>query len=58
VSALLEVTKAEVDDFTVGSNASAAAAAELARSVLQLPTPWVAGSEMVRVIGVVAQRRR
>lgn len=54
VSELLEVTKGEVTDL----RASKAKEPAFELQPLLLPEPWPAGSEMVRLIGVVAQRRR
>jgi hypothetical protein len=73
VAQLLNITGAEVGLFaeqpatghppTAGAlvqpaPGAAAAAAAAAALAAPLPLPWPAGSDMVRLVGVVAQKRR
>ncbi len=56
VADMLQHTRAEVVDVAVGARPSVEA--KLQEAAALLPLPWPPGAEMVRMIGVVAQRRR
>lgn len=56
VADMLQHTRAEVVAVAVGSRPSVEA--KLQEAAALLPLPWAPGAEMVRMIGVVAQRRR
>ncbi len=60
VADILQHTGAQVVDVAVGCREAVQlqqAAAE-AQAAALLPAPWAPGAEMVRLVGVVAQRRR
>lgn len=59
VADLLEASKGEVGDFSAAAPAVLAERGDpMGGLLLQLPAPWPPGADMVRLIGVVAQRRR